>query len=1199
MGFPVLAQVGVSLALAGLSYILSRRRKDDLPESERGIERSDDAPSRWVIGKARTGGLLVQPPVEVEPSNAGVDAGTLETNGGPYRDIHMAIAISEGKCFGLESIWINETRYDLSASVTESDGSIRYVSSPNAPPYSSQFGDLFLVRSCFSGSGNQGAAYRRVAEVTGSSFLKGISWIHLHLRQPFNAEDRGIGYDRIPDVEFLVVGSVIEGDSVTDSAVKVRNWWQSTILGDTTPIDADSLASATIRGDEIISTELDGRYWRYENSPLGPNADPDSWSNSVLAPTVEEPVIWASQRFTAPEGGRGVTPPHNMTWGQPFPWRIRLLDGTIRTIGTLRTTNWDTQYQRAALSHSAKRYSVNGVILGSLNPTDISEEFDFATQGEMVHDGSKWHILVGEDRDAVLDWDVDDSSLIEWSLKKSDIDRFGSIDMSIAQSAPSDFLDAKLPRISTSSGDVAQIRKSILINHPIDGGRILATFWRRSLQDDRIIFTCLPSTSEPYALKKGDTINLSIAAANLSGTRCVIEQLIIHGDLTVTIDATISPEGAYADTISLPDEDDRPLTILPPQIESDLLGFFIPERDGLDLKLVPTFLNGRSFRWAATEGDADNSPDAISESDVIAGACASGEITAATLIEGQYKVVRIAAIFYTGENCSGQRGQLQTRIFTYDPGALTDLPQIELWPTNPTGTNASGREAALATVTHGSRDVALRYRTYTKGSVAPAWTRNPAAGHVSDPHSAKIVVNRPAEGAANVVIEAQGIAAPISAGGSEVFGQIKTLEVDSNIIPSIAADLTVDDSTGQGRLTVIALDADTFSYRGRVTIGAIDSETFPAVAFAAHSLEFSGSHRSGGESGGARIGVPFDLPGDTLEEGQAYFVTLFGFRTQNTSARSQSASLRSPPFYASAGRTVVDIPDIPDLYRGTTTYELSRDSNIASVFDHRIKIKARVEKIGDAPDVDWIVRLSARNTLPSAQALLNQELNTSSATKYETANPGIGLQGLSGREIYAGIIINGEIVDIVTIPVFSIEASAFYGASLSFDLSKETNIASVFTERLRISADIVKNDSAPDTDWIVRVSTDIGLPSSNPTPLLNQELNTGSATSYLTAAPGIGIRENVSKLYAGVIADGVILNQVAIPVAGLQEADFRLEAGERTGALGFITVNDVRRAAGPTKLVEGPAIFLSSGAPTQRVRPGDIWFEIATDDEGQ
>lgn len=915
-----LAQIGITVALTIGSALLARRRKGDLPERPGGTIRLSSAPAQSVVGRARTGGLLAYPPVEDDPLDPATNAGRLETKADDgYRDVHLALAISEGACDGVEAVWLDGLRYDLRIDDTEADGALRYRASSPVPPYASADGDLFAVRACFSASGTQGAAFRAAAHLpSGASFLRGVSWIHLHLRQPVNPgdrEERGVGWDRLPEVEFLIRGVEI-GASWTDSAASIREWWHRTVLGDTTPFDADALAAAKTRGDARITTALAGNYWKYEPPVAGPDAEPRAWGDMAVEPTMGEPVVWATERLMSGQLAPGERPePFVGVWQPPFPHRVRHSDGTLETLQAVSTEDdVEVRYRRAALMHRARRYGASGVISHDIAPRDLRDEFDFAQQGALVHTGDRWVMLAGEDRDPVFAWDADADPLLEWGTQPADPDRFAAVDMSLEQSAPADYTKAALPRLV--SGEAVSLRSALLVTHPIDGGRLLATYRRRALAEQRFAFATLPTDPRVYSLKRGDVVTLTLRDAGLDASRCTVEAITIRSDMTVLAEFTLTPTGAYADTISLPGAADRPVPVLPPLTERRVgYPFFVLDRDGLELKLVPRLQGHRSLKWAITTGDADNPPANPTVADVRGGACTKAadgdEVLVHTFEEGEAAIVRVAALFYRDAACLRGESTLVTAVHSYEPGG-GQTPTVTWSPATPTGPDPSNREAFNLTATSPTDKAALFHRDYLRGATPGDYTRIPASGHAADPVEAHVEVARPAEGATDRLIEAY---AETEAG---VESPRAIIVVDGDAVPAIDADLVIDPMSGRAYLTVSSLDGDTGSYRGAVAVGTPGQNRYPAIAFdSASAAEFSGSRTTGGQNGGAMIGVPFALPGPVATAGQAYFVSLYGLRTSSHAAAAQSTSKRSPVLHRSAAHGL----------RETDTFLLDRDGS--------------------------------------------------------------------------------------------------------------------------------------------------------------------------------------------------------------------------------------------------------------------------------
>lgn len=898
-----LLQAGITVVLVVGSALLQRRRKDDLSPVPGQVVRLSSSPAHFVFGRARRAGLLMYPPVEVEPTDATRNAGSLETSADDgYRDVHLALCLSEGACDGLEAIWLNDVRYDLRIADTESDGSLRYRTDSPVPPYASREGDLFVARACFSADGTQGTAFRDVARIpSGASFGRGKSWVHLHLRQPRNEDDRrerAVGWDSMPEISFLMRGIEI-GTSWTDSAASVREYWYKTVLGDTTPFDDDALTAAKTRGDARIMTELAGDYWKYEPVVPGPGSEPGAWGETPLAPTEAEPVVWVSERFREQQRVQGERPqPLEGVWQVPYPWRVRQSDGTIETLLAHTVDDEvDIRYRRAALMHEARRYSVNGVISADISRDDLKDEFDWAMQGDLVHTGDSWVMIAGADWAEALDWDVDAETLLEWGTQPADPDRFSAIDMSLEQSAPADYTKASLPRLV--SGEAVKLRSALLVTHPIDGGRLLSTYRRRALEEQRFALAALPEDPRVYNLKRGDVVNLSLARAGLDETRCTVERITIRSDMTVLVEFVLTPLGAYADTITLPPARDKPVATLPPLTPLRVGNpFFVLDQDGLELKLVPQLAGHQSFKWAVATGTLEKPPKTPDIAAIRAGACTTGtdEVVVATFVENEAAIVRVSAVFYRDSECMRGESEVVTQVFTYIPGGA-DRPIVWWVREVPRGPDPSGKEAFTLFARHATQDVALYWRTFIRGATPGAYTRVPTGDTFQeDPVEQFVEVARPAEDTPDRLIEFYAE----SEDGS--LSVVERIRVDFDTIPSIEADLRIDNATGRTYITVDSLDGDTSSYRGRVAVAATGTDSFPDVEFDADDAnEFSGSRTSSGQSGGSLIGHAFRLPVIPLP-GQSAYVTLHGFSTRSTDAAKQRTAIRSPAVHKFAIR---------------------------------------------------------------------------------------------------------------------------------------------------------------------------------------------------------------------------------------------------------------------------------------------------------
>ena len=359
------------------------------------------------------------------------------------------------------------------------------------------------------------------------------------------------------------------------------------------------------------------------------------------------------------------------------------------------------------------------------------------------------------------------------------------------------------------------------------------------------------------------------------------------------------------------------------------LGFFELDQDNLAVKLVPQLNAGQSLRYAVQSGTPDSRPRQPRQSEIEAGPVITAETTIHTLTDGSPAILRVGVIFYTDTGGTTGAGPAQHRVFEYDPSAA-QIPQLTWYQALPAGAAQTNKEAVRLVATHATSDpddatsvVAIFARNYLRGSSPPGYSRLPSSGFADDPLERTIEVARPVEGGTPRLIEAYAEAWD---------GSVSTpivIVVDGDTVPSLSADLIVDPSTQQPRITVRTNDPDTGSYRGRWWIGDANQDLSGGSAFLSPSFsdsdvnQFSGNMGAGGTGGGARFGREFNI-GSTLQRGQKITVVLYALRTTSTAANSQGSSKRSEPQEYSS------VQGVPDLAPGAV--EIIADGNLRVSF---------------------------------------------------------------------------------------------------------------------------------------------------------------------------------------------------------------------------------------------------------------------------
>ena len=198
------------------------------------------SPARWIVGRARVAGAMV---FYKETSK---------------NDLHIAMILSEGACDSIERIWVNGEEITFSRSGTQLSATGGHA------------GKL-TVHEYFRADGTQGASLRAAvgSEWTTDHKLNGVSWVHVHLRQPNYGNSKNRFWSSFPDINFLVRGIKIAwpGEATpvwTESAAAIRYWWLRTRRGiPENAIDAASVRAAHSLCAESVTVNLPAGYKDY------------------------------------------------------------------------------------------------------------------------------------------------------------------------------------------------------------------------------------------------------------------------------------------------------------------------------------------------------------------------------------------------------------------------------------------------------------------------------------------------------------------------------------------------------------------------------------------------------------------------------------------------------------------------------------------------------------------------------------------------------------------------------------------------------------------------------------------------------------------------------------------------------------------------------------------------------------------------
>lgn len=236
-GTSILGRIA-NIALAGAAlYAVTKLFAPDVDRRRPDTRRPGPAlaiePARWVVGRARTGG------VRVFYQQVG-------------RDLWMVMPISEGVCDNIEKVWVD----GVPVAFTRSGNTLTFGNStPRGSDPVRNFRDRLTVYQYFAANGAQGAEVQAAcSNWTADHRGHGISWVAIKLHQPDYGDDTEKRFwSHIPQVEFLVRGIRITwpgqtSAAWTENAAAIRYWWETVRKGiPASVIDRTSFNAALAR----------------------------------------------------------------------------------------------------------------------------------------------------------------------------------------------------------------------------------------------------------------------------------------------------------------------------------------------------------------------------------------------------------------------------------------------------------------------------------------------------------------------------------------------------------------------------------------------------------------------------------------------------------------------------------------------------------------------------------------------------------------------------------------------------------------------------------------------------------------------------------------------------------------------------------------------------------------------------------------
>ena len=566
----------ITFGVALLSRLLSPRRTPlEALDGVKHTIRAEVVNARWVLGKARTPGVLCY-------------------WGSEGRVAKMGLVLSEGACEKIEErVWIDGHAVKLVRTVAASGDLL-------TPITTSEYHGKIEIREYFKADGSQGTQMQTAAatidytydgqdgpgvfgadptlftehqrytdpagNVITQSFvtpfpawtaehkLIGLSWVYVKLTQPDYGQDLDARFwNSVPNLEFLVKGIKIPWPSQTtpawtENAAALRYWWETVRRG--------RLADDIHTGDFTAAYNL----CEQDVDVTNDGADP------------------------LPADYSGFNP-------------------------------------------VSKRYSINGVISAGDDVSQVEDQLDAAWAGEVVEVAGQLRFRPGVDKTvatlALTDADIVEPPVVQpWAPLQ---ERVNAISTEIAQSRSHEWTVLGLPQYTDAA---ALNRDGVLrpgsiqmafVDDPIAAGRLQAILLRRSRESLRLELVVKPgNTFQRLALIPTDRVKVTNSEFGLSDARMEVERVMVREDWSVELTLREDLDDTFADTLVLPSLHPRVIRVpdrVEPKPRTPDAPNVILVASGLDTSSFYALLAGVTLSSDVGEDSIDRTQLQISTSD--------------------------------------------------------------------------------------------------------------------------------------------------------------------------------------------------------------------------------------------------------------------------------------------------------------------------------------------------------------------------------------------------------------------------------------------------------------------------------------------------------------------------------------------------------------------------------------------------------
>ena len=517
--------------IAAASFLIQKAFAPDL-NLERGAGlrravRSEVAPARWIVGRARVGGDLVYISDEPgEPRYEWTDANS-RTVDDSERFLRMVLVLSEGPVEAIERLWIDgiEEHFEWSVPVdpnwhgyaTRGEPPAANVMvprtrgadyDPNDTSTKSRFagkigghadGSVYRIHAFLAGDGVHPITLEKPEWLPARHKLEGLAYVFIELFQPGWTDPDDRVWTRIPNLEFLVKG------------IKVRR-----------PAAATGSAFVTQWTDNAISL-----YYWFLVERMG-----------VPESKIDRASFMAAYSYA---GATVDASPDNLPPG----------------------------YGGYATSYP--RYSGNGVVLSSDEPSRVMSELDFATAGQIVEIDGIVHFRPGQPRPLGRALTSADLVRVEgWQPGPELQDRVNTASMKLDQSSDLDWTEQAVPEVVDAAsvardGAVltADLGTRAFVASPLAALRLAIIALARQRYAGIYTLRLRPGAGfANHGLSPGDRHPVTIEEIGLDALPCEVQSTTVHDDMSVTVVLRHAPTWSIFQGIA---DNHRLWTSLPPR----------------------------------------------------------------------------------------------------------------------------------------------------------------------------------------------------------------------------------------------------------------------------------------------------------------------------------------------------------------------------------------------------------------------------------------------------------------------------------------------------------------------------------------------------------------------------------------------------------------------------------------------------------